>query len=185
MARSRAEDQRGFVASEQGASQSVGQRGRRAQDGLWREAWWGIAPRGRARGPGGRERLTGCRQQQQGKPGDERKMTGYPQIRCYIGKYSKNLGAMQLAFNLSLPKSVPIQNHKHPLSSQDGLPLILHIVPRPGTTPTRTDNRHAPWSSGSLLCFGRAPPSPNALIPIGFWAAETARPTCLSGLCWL
>lgn len=38
-------------------------------------------------------------------------MTGYPQIRCYIGKYSKNLGAMQLAFNLSLPKSVPIQNH--------------------------------------------------------------------------
>lgn len=40
-----------------------------------------------------------------------RKMTGYPQIRCYIGKYSKNLGAMQLAVNLSLPKSVPIQNH--------------------------------------------------------------------------
>lgn len=38
MARSPAEDQRGFVASEQGASQSAG-RGRRACDGFRRENW--------------------------------------------------------------------------------------------------------------------------------------------------
>lgn len=73
----------------------MGQRGRRAQDGLRREAWWGIAPRGRARGRGGGERRTGCRRQQQGKPKDERKMTGYPRRRCYVGRYSMVLRAMQ------------------------------------------------------------------------------------------
>lgn len=50
MAPSRAEDQRGFVAAEQGASQSAG-RGRRACDCLRREAPGdALAPRGRVRG---------------------------------------------------------------------------------------------------------------------------------------
>lgn len=65
----------------------MGQRGRRAQDGLRREAWWGIAPRGRARGQGGGERRTGCRRLQQGKSGDKRKMTGYPRRRCRKVQY--------------------------------------------------------------------------------------------------
>lgn len=73
----------------------MGQRGRRAQDGLRREACWGIATRGRARGRGGGERCTGCRRQQQGKSADKRKMTGYPRRRCYVESYSMVLGAMQ------------------------------------------------------------------------------------------
>lgn len=59
------------------------------------------------------------------------------------------------------------------------------MVPWPGTTPTRqTTGMHLGLLSAFSVLVGPAlSQSPHP--PIGFWAAETARPTYLSGLCWL